>query len=87
MRNEYKEPSHTAMNHNLNYSNNNQMSLFAAPVEKGNSEWSVFGAVRSDRATGMYRVAQPSRETRYSVTTMKRVVRPQSLFFNRQTNQ
>ena len=66
---------------------NSQMSLFATPTEKGNSEWSAFTAVRSDRAAGMYRVAQPSHETRYSVTTMKRAVRPQSLFFNRQTNQ
>ncbi|MBP9757202.1 MAG: hypothetical protein KBD06_01220 [Candidatus Pacebacteria bacterium] len=63
------------------------MSLFATPMEKGNAEWSTFRAIREDNAGGMYRVAQSSRETRYSVTTMKRAERPQSLFFKRQTNQ
>ncbi len=60
---------------------NRQISLFATPSEKGASEWSVFGGVREDRNAGMFRVQQPQSSARYSVTTIKRPARPQSLFF------
>jgi hypothetical protein len=61
------------------------MSLFAAPREKGSAEWSAFGGIREDHS-GMFRVKQPEQVSRYSVTTMKRPARPQSLFFKGQPN-
>ncbi len=63
---------------------NRQISLFSTPIEKGASEWSVFGGVREDRNTGMYRV-QSQQASRYAVTTLKRPARPQSLFFKPST--
>jgi hypothetical protein len=62
--------------------NKNQMSLFAAPREKGSAEWSAFGSIREQRA-GMFRVQQPTSNSRYTVSTLKRPARPQSLFFKR----
>ena len=38
----------------------NQLSMFNAPREKGHREWSAFSAVREDRV-GMYRVLQPQK--------------------------
>jgi hypothetical protein len=70
----------------MNRFSNGQMSLFAATSEKGAGEWTAFRAVSGD-SVGMFRVRQPEQQSRYSVTTLKRPVRPQALFFNRQTNQ
>jgi hypothetical protein len=60
----------------------NQISLFAAPREKGSSEWSAFDAVREDKV-GAFRVKIPEvKQNRYSnVTVIKRNTRPASLFF------
>jgi hypothetical protein len=63
-----------------------QMSLFSNPSEKGSSEWSAFGGIREDRS-GMFRVREPEPQKRFSVTTLKRPARPQSLFFKRGTQQ
>ncbi len=62
------------------------MSLFATAAEKGAGEWATFSGARENTG-GMFRVRQPEQVSRYSVTTLKRPARPQSLFFNRQTNQ
>jgi hypothetical protein len=69
----------------MNRFNNGQMSLFAATSEKGADEWASFRTVSGD-SVGMFRVRQPEQRSRYSVTTLKRPVRAQSLFFKRQTN-
>ena len=70
----------------MNRFNDSQMSLFAATADKGSNEWGAFRSVQGDQV-GMFRVREPERQSRYSVTTLKRPARPQSLFFKRQTNQ